>query len=353
MCYSKIVFNRKTLLKGLREVKKGASSSLYKTASPLNAVMFRKIRGGAILRIFNGEAWLSRFVPTTGEDFSPFACHVQELYKLIKSFSGDEVNLTPGEALYVEGEGVKIDLPLVKTGALVLPPGGMPKTWQPFSFSPSILKALENSCSKNKARPQYNGLSIQVRGGDLHAATTDRAQFLHVVTPTQHPEISVVVPGEVLITLSKLSGPEEIFFAAHNKNVVFRKGKNILLSKLLNVEFPYYSELLDFDSMIFRPLTLANFLTSAKQASINDTRPFHSFFLGFSSYLRTCKGNIAVPYSTDKPFQTGFDLKLLSKGLEKLQKAGAKEIEICFAGKLQPLFIRAENMTYLLMPVAS
>lgn len=190
------------------------------------------------------------------------------LTEIIRKISDETVNLVEDKNnLYIKGKNYQFQL-------LTLPSASFP-TIKEFEIESRInvsakkliglFEATIFSISTDETRYNLNGVYLHIRDGHLKAASTDghRLSLASTKMPNAGSDFGLIIPRKTVLELIKLlkSGKNiqsEIIIEFCSNKIRFMCGDTILISKLIDAEFPDYGN--------FIPKNNSNILNISTQA---------------------------------------------------------------------------------------
>lgn len=106
--------------------------------------------------------------------------------------------------------------------------------------------------ARNSAKPQYSGVYIEAESDRILMAATDSSRFSYRFLPVNTEGIStglnVVAPLKFMEEMKKIiDKDEEIRFIMNDRIIGCVTSDTLMVSKLINVEFPYFKEIIPTD----------------------------------------------------------------------------------------------------------
>jgi DNA polymerase-3 subunit beta len=120
-----------------------------------------------------------------------------------------------------------------------------------FQFSDMISHVIP-CVSKNTSKPQYSGVYVEAAEDRIIMAATDSSRFAYRFLPADTNGIStglsVVAPLKFMDEMRKLvDRDEDIRFIMNDRTIGCVTSDTVMISRLINVEFPYFKEIIPTD----------------------------------------------------------------------------------------------------------
>src|SRR5258708_6872460 len=115
----------------------------------------------------------------------------------------------------------------------------------------SAVEQTQMAASTDEARPVLTGVLVQVQGGSLTLAATDGHRLAVrklSAAGSSDLEASLIVPARALAELSRVlkgePGKVEVIISKARNQVFFRAGSSELTSRLIDVQYPNYAQVI-------------------------------------------------------------------------------------------------------------
>ncbi|OPY58846.1 MAG: DNA polymerase III subunit beta [Pelotomaculum sp. PtaU1.Bin035] len=237
-----------------------------------------------------------------------------------------------------------------------------------FSVPEDILKeAIRQvvfAVAVEESRPVFTGVLLEINGGEMQMAATDTHRLAWrklKFDDSNNIDINIIIPGKTLNELSKVIGrPEkEVDITVTDNQVLFSVEDLCIISRLISGKFPPYRQVIP-QGRVSRIRLITRELAEAVERAALFTTAGSSFIklllqnnilvVSVSTEVGRVYEEIPV-YQEGEPMQVAVNTRYLSEALKVL---GSGEINIEFAGPLNPLVLKpVEGNDYLslLLPV--
>ncbi len=363
----KISLEREVLLAQLQTVSRVASTR--SAIQALSGVQFAAANGACELRATDMDVGLR--VPLEGEIVRDGVVVLPARLLL------DVVRALPAAAVSIELRAAENDVELVSGNATFhirtlrtedFPPFPEPEpstsiTVPADAFVSTALK-VAGSASRDETRPVLTGILVSASGRELRMVATDSYR-LSVKETKLEQELSsafeVNVPARALQELSRLTHAEgsELSISVRQNQVLFQVGASVLSSRLIDGQFPNYSQLL--------PEAFEHELKIAG-GELTDVVRRISLLAQKNAPLRLAfaPGELTVSAETPdvgeareslpvafqgEPLEIGFNPEFLRAGLEAIEEG---DVLLKLISPLRPGLIEAADESgflYLIMPI--
>jgi DNA polymerase-3 subunit beta len=232
------------------------------------------------------------------------------------------------------------------------------------AFVSTALK-VAGSASRDETRPVLTGILVSASGQELRMVATDSYRLSVKETKLEVPLAStfeVNVPARALQELARLTGhaeDDELKISVRQNQVLFEVGRSVLSSRLIDGQFPNYSQLL--------PDTFEHELKIAG-SELTDVVRRISLLAQKNAPLRLAfaPGELTISAQTPdvgeaqeslpvafqgEPLEIGFNPEFLRDGLEAIEDG---DVLLKLISPLRPGLIEAADESgflYLIMPI--
>ncbi len=231
----------------------------------------------------------------------------------------------------------------------------------------NLLSKVQKAASLDESRGVLTGVLIEIEGDILSMAATDsyRLALIKEKLDTTAQNIKVVIPLKVLDSIVKSEydkGDVKIYLEENQISFCLeeeKKGKNIIVSRLLSGKFPEYKQLipkgLKHNIVIDKGkmLEVVKRISSISQDNIPVKLAFDKGKAAVSMNIRevgSSSEDFDVSYG-DERIETAFNPEFLIDGINIMD---GKNIILSIEEPLKPILIQSEKnkeLIYLLMPV--
>lgn len=229
------------------------------------------------------------------------------------------------------------------------------------SILQEILKLTSFSVSYDETRYILNGLLFQITKNNLTVVATDGKRLAVAekkIQQTIEKNIRILIPIKTIHELSRnLKNEGEVSLILGNNQVLFDLGGVVIISRLIEGEFPDYSQVIPPVSEIKMKVTREQLLLAIKRAALLSTPDYQAVKLElFRNKLVVSKSTPDVGESREeiiveyqgKEMAIGFNPNYLMDVLKNLPD---EKIEIEFTDTEKPCVIRINGYIYIVLPM--
>jgi DNA polymerase III subunit beta len=289
----------------------------------------------------------------------------------------DVVRSLPAQAVSIELRGAENDVELVSGNATFhirtlraedFPPFPEPDaestvTVPADAFVSTALK-VAGSASRDETRPVLTGILVSASGRELRMVATDSYR-LSVKETTLEADLSsafeVNVPARALQELARLTHEDDasLGISVRQNQVLFEVGRSVLSSRLIDGQFPNYSQLLP-ESFEHELRIAGNELTDVVRRISLLAQKNAPLRLAFAPGELTvsaetpdvgeARESLPVAFQGE-PLEIGFNPEFLRAGLEAIEEG---DVLLKLISPLRPGLIEAADESgflYLIMPI--
>ncbi|MFH1411358.1 MAG: DNA polymerase III subunit beta [Candidatus Omnitrophota bacterium] len=226
-----------------------------------------------------------------------------------------------------------------------------------------MLNLTDFAISRDDSRYILTGIYFSIKGDRIDLVATDGRRLAVSKKKLDKKTLidkNVVIPTKAVQEVKRMLGDEgEIEIKFSDNQVLFSFGKNYILSRLIEGEYPNYKNVIPEKKGEEMKILREDFLSAAKRASIFTDQDSMAIKLNIKKkkmtiskntpYLGEAKEEIDVEYSGEEDVEIGFNPRYLIDVLKNLSDA-----EVCFEvnGANKPGVVRSgSEYTYVVLPM--
>jgi DNA polymerase-3 subunit beta len=224
------------------------------------------------------------------------------------------------------------------------------------------LKKTSYAISTDETRYVLNGIFTSFREGKMTLVATDGRRLAMVDTDLEFPashETDVIIPTKAVQELMRLLGDSgDVVVRLSDSQVSFSVGDTLLVSKLIEGNYPNYRQVIPGDSTERVPLNRESMLETVRRVSLLSSDKSNSVKLVFSENQIEVTANspdvgearetLDVVYS-GKPMQIAFNPDFLKAPLQNLD---AETVYLDLIDEMSPGVVRIDgSFLYVIMPM--
>lgn len=242
---------------------------------------------------------------------------------------------------------------------------------EPISIKKKIFKDAINqtsfASSTQESRPVLTGINIKVDKNILECTATDSYRLAKkriIINENISQDINIIVPTKNLNELVRMMSDDEGEVVIHifNNKIIFKFDSIILMSRLINGNYPDTSKLIPDEFKIKMLVNLNNFYNSIDRASLltNEADKNTIKLEGKQDQIIISSnipeiGNVEekinIKNVTNNEIKIAFSSKYMMDALKSLD---CEEIELLFNGEIMPIIIKnpeTDNLIQLIVPI--
>jgi DNA polymerase III subunit beta len=229
----------------------------------------------------------------------------------------------------------------------------------------AMIRRTVFATAKEAGRFALHGVLFRVADQALELVATDGrrlARALHSLGQKAGREVKVIVGAKALSLLDRVigEGAGDVAVAVHERQVMFRCGAALVISRLIDGTFPVYEDVIPKPSSKAFSCEVGAFATALRRASLLTTRDAMSVQLDVARDLVTlrsraadvgeAKVELAVAY--DGPGERlGFNPAFLLDALKVMEPQAQVRFEFT-SGKSPGKLTDGDDYVYVVMPIA-
>ncbi len=229
------------------------------------------------------------------------------------------------------------------------------------SILKEMLELTSFAVSHEETRYILNGILLEIKDELIRIVATDGRRLAlrenHLTTPTKK-EIKVIIPIKAIQELNRnLKTEGEVLLVLGANQILFDIDKTLIVSRLIEGEFPNYSQVIPKPVENKLVLNRENFLSAIRRANLLSTPDFQAIkFEVFKNKMVISKSTPDVGESREeldmnyigKELIVGFNPHYLIDVLKNLPE---EEISLELTDADKPGVIRSQGYLYLVLPM--
>jgi DNA polymerase-3 subunit beta len=235
----------------------------------------------------------------------------------------------------------------------------------PGALLRGMIRRTVFATAKEAGRFALHGVLFKIAGEQLELVATDGrrlAKATGTLEKKSTKEIRVIVGPKGLSLLDRVMGsqPGDVSLAVQERQVLFRVGEALVISRLIDGTFPAYEDVIPKATTHHFEVPVADFAAALRRASLLTTRDAVSVQFDVTPGLLTVKSRAVevgeaeaeVPITYDGPSEKlGFNPVFLMDALKVMDPA--KRVRFDFTnGKAPGKLSDGDDFTYVVMPIA-
>lgn len=363
----KIICHKKDLLQGVNTVLKAVPS---KTTLPILECILLDSRTEQLKLISNDlQLGIESNINATIIEKGQVALNAKVFSEIVKKLPDREVTITVDDS----------NLTIIKCEKSKFSISGQPG--EEFIELPQVehnkyikisqlkLKEMINqtifSISMEETRPVLTGELIEFSNNELNVVSVDghRVSIRKSEAENEFEKIKVVIPGKTLNEISKIissSYEDEIYIFFTDKHVLFEFDNSIVVSRLLEGDFPKYEQIFSKDFETRVTICRKDLLISIERASLiskeGKKTPIKISIYDNSMFI-TSNTELGAAYEEINIEKEGKDLEIAFNPrflIDALRVIEDEKINLQFTNTLSPCIIqpiKGDDYKYLVLPI--
>jgi DNA polymerase-3 subunit beta len=232
----------------------------------------------------------------------------------------------------------------------------------PQAIFRNALKKTSYAISTDETRYVLNGIFSSFKEGKLTLVATDGRRLAMVDHELEFPsshETDFIIPSKAVQELQRLLGTEgDMLLKLSDNQVCFEIGSSIIVSKLIEGNYPNYRQVIPGDSKERLTLSREQLLETTRRVSLLSSEKSNSVKLTFgpnqvdvmanSPDIGEANESLDVKYE-GKEFSIAFNPEFLMAPLKSLEE---DEVHLDLIDEMSPGVLRTEDaFLYVLMPM--
>ncbi len=242
---------------------------------------------------------------------------------------------------------------------------------EPIVIKNSIFKSAINqtafATSTQESRPVLTGINFKVEGNVLEFTATDSYRLAKKkidLDQTINQNINIIIPTKNLVELVRMINDDENNISIHifNNKVIFKFDTIVLMSRLINGNYPDTSKLIPDEFEIQLSTRLNDFYNSIDRASLlTNEADKNTIKLESNKDIVVISSNIPEIGNVEEKLEvkniknTDIKISFSSKYMmDALKSLDCEEIELLFNSDIKPIIIKnpdSDNLIQLILPI--
>lgn len=369
----KLEIKQGILMEALNHVIKGISS---KNLIPiLNCIKFELTENGLYLSSTDNDisiqAWIDPEDIEKNESYGEIVVSGRYIYEIIRKLPNDIVRIEEIIDNKIDIKTTSSNFTLNCNIASEFPTIDVRNSSNPILLDKiafkNIIRQTTFASSQQESRPTLTGINFKITKNILEVGATDSFRVSKKTVQLEKEvdqSINIIIPTKNLNELNKLIVDDEGKIELHifENKVMFKFDNLILISRLINGEFPDLSKLIPTEFYLSMKLNLHNFYSSLDRASLFtsesdknivslESKKNNAIITSNIPEIGHVEENVEIEKNNENEISISFSSKYM---MDALKAIDSDEIELEFSGELKPIIIKSmndENLVQLIVPI--
>ncbi len=359
----KFKVKKETLLSGIQTVQNVITT---KSALPiLSHILIEAQSGNLRLIATDLDIGISCVIPVDMEEGGAITIPAKRFSDIIKELPGDEISINTKK-----NNQVVIETEVCQFKIMGLNPEEFPKLPEfkdkeaiklDYITLKEMLSLTSFAVSFDETRYILNGILFKIHKNSLTLVATDGKRLAIIEKKLKHDtnkDIHIIIPVKTIQELNRnLQGDGELSLVLSNNQILFDLGKLLIVSRLIEGEFPDYQQVIPAASEYKMGINREEFLLVVKRAALLSTPDYQAVRLEvFKNKLVVSKSTpdvgefreeAGVEY-TGKEIAIGFNPNYL---IDVLKNLSGEKVYLELIDSEKPGVIRADGYIYIVLPM--
>ena len=360
----KFTISKESFLEAIQQVQHVVSART--TLAILSNVLLKAKDGSLALTTTDLDVGVSGSVAADVEEPGATTLPARRLATIVRELPAEEVEVSVDEKNIASIRSGPSFFKVLGLSSEEFPPLPRFEDAREFTIDQAVLRdclrKTSYAISTDETRYVLNGILFSFKNGNLTMVATDGrrlAMVTHEVEFPQSHEIDMIVPTKAVNELSRLLGDEgDVIIRVTNSQVGFDLGPSVLVSKLIDGNYPNYRQVIPGDSKERIALEREVFLKALSRVSLLASEKSNSVKLIFTP------GNVEIVASSPDIGEARETLAINYKGasitiafnpefmMAPLRNLTADEVYLHLIDEISPGVLRSgDSFLYVLMPM--
>jgi DNA polymerase-3 subunit beta len=369
----KLEIKQSILMEHLNYVIKGISS---KNIIPvLNCIKFELTSDGLYLMSTDNDIAIKTFIPANNiekiESYGTVLVSGRYIYEIIRKLPGENIKIEEVIDNKLDISTSNSNFNLNCNDASEFPTLDLQDSDNYLVLNKGLFKNIIRqttfASSTQESRPALTGINFIIDGTLLEASATDSYRVskktIELETPSKE-KVNIIIPTKNLNELLKLLEDEEESMEFHifSNKVIFKFNNIIMMSRLINGEFPdlsklipneYYLEVTANLNQFYRALDRASLFTNESDKNIVTFETKNNIVQISSNIpeIGHVEEKLEIEKNNTNEIQISFSSKYMMDAIRALE---CENIKIMFSGDLKPIIIKdldSDSLIELIVPI--
>lgn len=368
----KLEIKQNILMENLNHVIKGISS---KNIIPvLNCIKFELTNEGLYLMSTDNDIAIKTFISKENiekiDTLGTILVSGRYIFEIIRKLPGEIIKIEEVFDNKIDITTSNSSFSLNCNDASEFPTLDLQDSENPYVIDKGVFKNIIRqtafASSTQESRPALTGINFKIENNILEASATDsyRVSKKVIELNEKSPEtVNIIIPTRNLNELTKLLDDEDsLEMHIFANKVIFKFNNIIMMSRLINGEFPdlsklipeeYYLEVtVDLDQF-YRALDRASLFTNESDKNIVTFETKNNIVQISSNIpeIGHVEEKVEVEKSNENEIEISFSSKYMMDAIRALE---CENIKIMFSGDLKPIIIKNldnDNLIELIVPI--
>ena len=361
------------LLKHLNYVIKGISNKNLRPI--LNCIKFDLQNDGLYLSSTDNDIAIKTFIDKKqieeGYTLGSFVVFGKYIYEIVRKLPNEIINIEEvmDSKIYISTQNSSFSLNCNNVNEF--PSLELEESKNPIILTNKVLKNVFNqtafAASTQESRPAITGINFKITGDILECTATDSyrlAKKIIKLNQSFNENINIIIPTKNLIELTKMFSDDEENVEIHifNNKIIFKFESIIMLSRLINAEYPDVSKLIPNEFFLKVTVSMSDFyglLDRVSLFSVEEEKNTIKLECKDNEVIVTSNipeiGNVVEKVEVEKDNDENIKIAFSSKYMmDAIKVLDCDKIELCFNGEVKPIIIKNpndENLIQLIVPI--
>ena len=290
------------------------------------------------------------------------------ILEIVRKIPGSDISIETIDGSLLRISGGNSEFKLNCTEASEYPKISFLSASKPFEIEGKILKSVVDdtifACSDSMVRPVLTGVNLKASANTLRVAASDSYRVaLRTVMIDYNGDFNITVPSKYLNDIcNSINEADKVYIQIDNQKIIFKFANTLILTRLLDDEFPNVMKLIPASSSHTLVLNRNEFKSAIDRASFIKTEGKNIIKLSIndSKVDITSFNNQSSSFESIKVLSfSGEPLDITCRGnylQDALSTFKSDEVILNFSGPLKPIIISSKednNLIQLVSPFRS
>ena len=340
----------------------------------LNCIKFELTEEGLYLISTDNDITIKTFIESKKieeiEDLGEIVVSGRYIYDIVRKLPNDIINIESvmDSKIYITTTNSSFHLNCNNVNEF--PSIDFEDSEEPIILKSDIFKSSINqtafAASTQESRPVLTGINIKVEEDILECTATDSYRLAKKKIKLDNKinqNINIIVPTKNLIELVRMMNDDEtVNIHIFNNKIIFKFSSIILMSRLINGNYPDTSKLIPEEFEIKLLSNLNDFYNSIDRASLlTNESDKNTIKLESNKEILTISSNIPEIGNFEDKLEVkninNTDIKISFSSrymMDALKSLDCEEIELLFNSDIKPIIIKnpeTDNLIQLILPI--
>lgn len=369
----KIIIKQSVLMEHLNHVIRGISSKNLIPA--LNGIKFEILEEGIYLYSTDNDIAIQSFIEKENiiniEETGNFVINGRYIYDIVRKLPNELIEIEEVLSSKINISTTNSSFTLNCVDVKEFPNLEIEESKTPIKLSNEMFNEIIHqtsfATSNQESRPVLTGINFKFNKNNLEVIATDSYRLSKKIVKLEEKvkeDINVIIPVKNLVEITRLFSAEKEILEMHvfTNKIIFKMNNLIVLSRLINGNYPDVSKLIPEDFTNIVEVNLEEFYNSIDRAALLtneadkntirfETKNNNAIVSSTIPEIGYVEEIIQIKKEKDEDIKIAFSSKYMIDALKAFEN---EQIKIYFNGEVKPIILKEndkDDLIQLILPI--